>query len=169
LRSFVLLRCAPLTCYLCLSLCTQIRSPSLPPMACNSDFTVIDMNTQQSNRQIYLSRYEARLADYSAVDMDPSPIQDPHDRRMLFDSTCDLDHSVLSPWDSYPHSGFLTPDSFSATSPSPAARLHTSAIHWLPQSGDVPCPPDETNVNMRKERRREQNRMAQRGGHSSFY
>ena len=75
---------------------------------------------------------------------------------MVFDPACDLDHSVLLPETPYRHGGFLTPESFSATSPSAAAQSYTSAI-------GEPCPPNGANVNMRKERRRAQNRVAQRG------
>jgi hypothetical protein len=132
-------------------------------MAYLSDYVATDMYDQQSNRQIHCGRYEARLANYSSVEMDQSPVQGRDDRRMPFDSTRDLDHSVLSPRVSYPLGGILTPEFFSATPPPPATRSHTNAIHWAPLSGDVRYPPDKSNAEMRKERRRAQNRMAQRG------
>src|SRR5947207_2978699 len=117
-------------------------------MAHHSDNVATAMDDQQSNWQIHLSRYGARPANYSSVQIDQSCTQDRHDCCMVFDLTCDLDYSVLLPKASYRHGGFLTPESFSATSPSAAARSYTS---------------DEANVNMRKERRRAQNRVAQRG------
>jgi hypothetical protein len=126
-------------------------------MAYHSDNVATAIDDQQSTRQIHLSRYGARPANYSSVQIGQSCIQDRHDRCMFFDPTCDLDHSALLLKTPYRHGDFLTPESFSATSPSAAARSYTSAI------SDVPCPPNDANVNMRKERRRAQNRVAQRG------
>src|ERR1700734_1577494 len=119
-------------------------------MACHSDNVVTAIDDQQSTRQIHLSRHGARPANYSSVQIGQSCVQDRQDRCMLFDPTCDLDHSVLLPETPYRLGGFLTPESFSATSPSAAAQPYTSAI------GDVPCLPNGANVNMRKERRRAQ-------------
>lgn len=154
---------ALLTCYLCLSLRTQIRNTSLPPMASNSGYMATDMFGQQATQQIHLNCYGARMADYPEVAADPSPMQDRHGRRMAFDST-PANSSVLLPWESYPHGSVLTPESFSATSPPLAARSNTRPIHCAPQSGGVTSSPDNTKVNVRKERRRAQNRIAQRGG-----
>jgi hypothetical protein len=149
-------RYTPLTRSWNLSLRTKRRSPSLPIMAYHSDYVATDTYDQQSHRQIHRGRYEARLANYSPAEIHQSPAQGRHGHRMPFDSGCDLDHPVPSQSASYRLGGFFTPESFSATSP-------TSAIHWVPLSDDVPCPPDKSNVDMRKERRRAQNRMAQRG------
>jgi hypothetical protein len=113
-------------------------------MAYHSDNVATAIDLQQSNQQIHLSRYVAGPANYSSVQIDQSCIQGRHDRRMGFNPTCDLDRSVLLPKVSYRHGGFLTPKPFSATSPSVAARSYSSA-------------------DMRKERRRAQNRVAQRG------
>ena len=132
-------------------------------MAFTSDHTGTDLYDQQSNRHVILSRYAARLAEYSAVEVDPSPTKHRHGSRMFFDMTCVPELPVLSPGDSYPHASFFIPESFAATSPSPADQSCMSTVNWAPESGGIPSPTNETDVKVKKDRRRAQNRVAQRG------
>ena len=132
-------------------------------MAYSLDDTGTDIYDQQSNRHVILSRYAARLAEYSAVEVDSSPIKDRHGSRMFFDSAYVPELPVLSPGDSYQHADLNTPESFSATSPSPADQSRLGTINWAPESGGVPCPTNEVDVRVKKDRRRAQNRVAQRG------
>ena len=132
-------------------------------MAHETGYMAMNTYDQQSNRPMHLGGYSAKLAEYSAVEVDPSPIQDVHDRRILFDPTYDTESAFLSLGEQYLHNDFSTPDSFSPTPMSPTVRSSTGTIHWTPELGAQPCSPDEVDVKVRKERRRAQNRMAQRG------
>jgi hypothetical protein len=140
----------------------QIRNTPLPSTAHNFDPLSADMFDQQSNWQ-HLHALCTTNPENSAVELDPVHFQDCYGHGMLLDLTCSLNLSSPLLRESSSHPGFFTPETFSATSPSPPARSRTSTIHSLPESGGVPDLPDETNAKIRKERRRAQNRIAQRG------
>lgn len=87
---------------------------------------------------------------------------------MLFGSTCDSDLSNLSQSESCLDAGLFTPESYSVTSPLSPARPSASTIRWVPGSGGATRPLDQQNAKDKKERRRAQNRVAQRGAHPFF-
>ena len=82
---------------------------------------------------------------------------------MLFSSTCDLDLLHLSQSESFLDAGLFAPESSSVTSPHSPDQPSASLIRWIPDSGGTTRPLNQQNAKDRKERRRVQNRLAQRG------
>ena len=145
----------------------QIRSTCLPPMSYNTDGMSIDEH-HPNWQQRHFSRCGATLPDNSLVQVDSNPISDWRDHYMAFGSICDSDLSNLSNLSqskSCLDAGLFTSESDSVTSPLSLARSSTSVIRWVPDSGDATRPLYQQNAQERKERRRAQNRVAQRGAH----
>ena len=138
----------------------------LPPMSYNTDRMSVDK--YHSNWQHHFSRYGATLPDNSAVQVDSNPTSGWRGHYMLFGSTCDSDLSNLSQSESCLDAGLFTPESYSVTSPLSPARPSTSTIRWVPDSGGATRPLDQQDAKDKKERRRAQNRVAQRGAHPFF-
>jgi hypothetical protein len=82
---------------------------------------------------------------------------------MLFSSTCDLDLLNLSQSELCLDASLFTPESYSVTSPLSPDQPSTSMIRWVPDSGGTGRPLNQQTAKDRKERRRVQNRLAQRG------
>jgi hypothetical protein len=110
----------------------------------------------------------ATLPDNSAAQVDSNPISSWRDHYMLFGSTCDLDLSSLSQSELCLDAGSLTPKSYSATSPHSPDQPSASMVHWVPDLGGATRPLDQQSAKDRKERRRAQNRLAQRGAYPFF-
>ena len=154
---------SPLQYHLYLTVGVQIRSIPLPPMSYDIDRIAAHSSDQQSSWQYHLSCCGAELPHNSSVRMNSNPIPDWQSRCMLLGSTCVSDLPNMSQRMPYPNAGFSTPKSFSPKLPISPARSPTSTISQTSESGGVTYPPDLSNTNLRKEKRREQNRRAQRG------
>ena len=120
------------------------------------------------NRQHHFSPCGATLPDNSAAQMDSNPISSWRDHYMLYSSTCDLDLLNLSQSESFLEAGLFTSESYSVTSPHSPDQPSASMIHWVPDSGGTTRLLNQQNAKDRKERRRVQNRLAQRGTHPFF-
>jgi hypothetical protein len=117
------------------------------------------------NWQHQFSPCGATLPDNSAAQVDSNPISSLRDHYMILGSTCGLDLSSLS---QSLDAGLFTPESYSVTSPHSPGQPSTSLIRWVPDSGGAARPLDQQSAKDRKERRRAQNRLAQRGAHPFF-
>jgi hypothetical protein len=138
-----------------------------PPMSYNTDGMSVDIY-HPNWQQHHFSRCGATLPDNSAVQVDSNPISGGQDHYMLFGSTCDSDLSNLSQNESGLDTGLFTPETYSVTLPLSLAQSSTSTIRWVPDSGGATRPLHQQNAKERKERRRAQNRVAQRGAHPFF-
>lgn len=132
-------------------------------MSYNTDCMSID-RYHPNWQQHHFSRCGATLPDDSAARVDSNLITSWREHHTLFGLTCDSDLSNLSQSESRLGAGLFSPESHSATSPPPLARS-SSTVRWVSDSGDATRPLHPQNAKDRKERRRAQNRVAQRGAH----
>ena len=132
-------------------------------MSYNTDCVSID--EYHPNWQHHFSPCGAALPDNSAAQVDSNPISSWRDHYRLLGSTCDLDLSNLSQSESCLDASLFTADSYSVTSSHSPEQPSASIIRWVPDSGGATRPLDQQSAKDRKERRRAQNRLAQRGAH----
>jgi hypothetical protein len=135
-------------------------------MSYNTDRMSID-RCHPNWQQHPFSRCGATPPDDSVARADSNLISGWREHYTLFGLTCDSDLSNLSQSESHLGAGLFTPESHSVPSPPSLARS-SSTVRWVSDSGGAARPLHPQNAKDRKERRRAQNRVAQRGAHPFF-